>query len=83
MSTKPSSDEASDLQGAFPRLSDAQIAALDGQGRHRPVRLDDVLFAEGDRDGGCFVMLVRAGSVERARARWRSGSPSNDAPHRR
>jgi hypothetical protein len=70
MSTKPSSDEPSDLQEAFARLSDAQIAALDGQGRHRLVRPDDVLFAEGDRDGGFFVMLVRVGSAKRARARW-------------
>jgi len=48
MSTKPSSEESPDLQGAFPRLSDAQIAALDAQ--RRPTQPGDVLFAEGDRD---------------------------------
>ena len=65
MSTKPSSEETPDLQGAFPRLSDAQIAALDAQGQRRPVQLGRVLFAEGDRDCGFFVMLAgRVASVE-------------------
>ena len=67
MSTEPSSDEPRPA-GAFPRLSDAQIGALDAQGRRLPVRPDDVLFAEGDRDCGFFVMLVRAGSARWARA---------------
>ena len=65
MSTKPSSEETPDLQGAFPRLSDAQIAALDAQGQRRPIQPDDVLFAEGDRDCGFFVVLAgRVASVE-------------------
>jgi thioredoxin reductase (NADPH) len=68
MSTKPSSEEAletPDLQGAFPRLSDAQIAALDAQGRRRPTRPGDVLFAEGDRECDFFVVLAgKAASVE-------------------
>ena len=65
MSTKPSSDETPDLQGAFPRLSDAQIAALDAQGRRRSTRPGDVLFAEGDREYDFFVVLAgRAVSVE-------------------
>ena len=65
MSTKPSSEETPDLQGAFPRLSDAQIAALDAQGQRRPVQLGRVLFAEGDRDCGFFVVLAgRVASVE-------------------
>ena len=54
-----------DLQGAFPRLSDAQIAALDAQGQRRPIQPDEVLFAEGDRDCGFFVVLAgRVASVE-------------------
>ena len=36
MSTKPSSEETADLQGAFPRLSEAQIAALGAEGRAGP-----------------------------------------------
>jgi thioredoxin reductase (NADPH) len=65
MSTKPSFEETPDLQGAFPRLSDAQIAALDAQGQRRPIQPGDVLFAEGDRDCGFFVVLAgRVASVE-------------------
>ena len=68
MSTKPSSEEAPetpDLQGAYPRLSDEQIAALDAQGQRRPTRPGDVLFAEGDRECDFFVVLAgRVASVE-------------------
>ena len=65
MSTKPSSEETPDLQGAYPRLSDAQIAALDAQGQRRPIQPGEVLFAEGDRDCGFFVVLAgKVASVE-------------------
>ena len=65
MSTKPSSEETPDLQGSFPRLSDAQIAALDAQGRRRSTQPGDVLFAEGDRECDFFVVLAgKAASVE-------------------
>jgi thioredoxin reductase (NADPH) len=69
MSTKPSSEEAAgetpDLQGAYPRLSDAQIAALAAQGRHRVTRPRDLLFAEGDRDCDFFVVVAgKVASVE-------------------
>ena len=65
MSTKPSFEETPDLQGAFPRLSDAQIAALDAQGRRRSTQPGDVLFAEGDRECDFFVVLAgKAASVE-------------------
>ena len=68
MSTKPSSEEAPetpDLQRAYPRLSDAQIAALDAQGQRRPTRPGDVLFAEGDRECDFFIVLAgRMASVE-------------------
>src|SRR6201985_3667626 len=58
MSTKPSSEETPDLQGPSPRLSDAQIAALDAQGQRRPIQPGDVLFAEGDRESDFFVILA-------------------------
>ena len=65
MSTKPSSEETPDLQGAFPRLVDAQIAALDAQGQRRPIQPGDVLFSEGDRESDFFVILAgRVASVE-------------------
>jgi thioredoxin reductase (NADPH) len=65
MSTKPSSEETPDLQGAFPRLSDAQIAALDAQGQRRPIQPGDVLFSEGDRESDFFVILAgKVASVE-------------------
>ena len=65
MSTKPSSEETPDLQGAFPRLSDAQIAELDAQGQRRAIQPGEVLFAEGDRDCGFFVVLAgKVASVE-------------------
>jgi thioredoxin reductase (NADPH) len=65
MSTKPSSEETPDLQGAFPRLSDAQIAALDAQGQRRSTQPGDVLFAEGDRECDFFVILAgEVASVE-------------------
>ena len=65
MSTKPSSEETPDLQGAFPRLVDAQIAALDAQGQRRPIQPGDVLFAEGDRESDFFVILAgKVASVE-------------------
>ena len=65
MSTKPSSEETPDLQGAFPRLVDAQIAALDAQGQRRPIQPGDVLFSEGDRESDFFVILAgKVASVE-------------------
>ena len=61
MSMKPSPDEppeTPDLLGAYPRLSDAQIAALAAQGRRRGTQPAEVLFAEGDRDCDFFVVLA-------------------------
>ena len=53
--------ETSDLQGAYPRLSDAQIAALTGQGDRRRTQPGEILFAEGERD--CDFYVVLAGNV--------------------
>ena len=81
MSTKPSSEETPDLQGAFPRLSDAQIAALDAQGRRRVHLAGEVLFAEGDRECDFFVVLAGRWPRSRGTGRWRSvSSPSTARP---
>jgi thioredoxin reductase (NADPH) len=71
MSTKPTSKpslavpgditESPDLQGAYPRLSDAQIAALTGQGNRRGTQPGEILFGEGERD--CDFYVVLAGHV--------------------
>jgi thioredoxin reductase (NADPH) len=51
-------EETPDLQGAYPRLSEGQIAALAGAGQRRPVEPGEILFAEGDRNGDFFVVLA-------------------------
>jgi thioredoxin reductase (NADPH) len=53
--------ETPDLQGAYPRLSDAQIAALTGQGDRRSTQPGETLFGEGERD--CDFYVVLAGHV--------------------
>ena len=68
MSTKPTSDrqgeardliaETPDLHGAYPRLSDAQIAALAALGERRRTQPDQLLFREGDRNCDFFVVLA-------------------------
>jgi thioredoxin reductase (NADPH) len=71
MSTKPTSKlslaaggdttETPDPQGAYPRLSDAQIVALTGQGDRRGTEPGEILFGEGERD--CDFYVVLAGHV--------------------
>ncbi|GAA3072716.1 FAD-dependent oxidoreductase [Streptosporangium carneum] len=39
--------ETPDPQGAYPRLSDAQLQALAPHGERRRIRQDDILYAEG------------------------------------
>ena len=60
MSTKHMSEvtETPDLQGAYPRLSDAQIDALAALGQRRRTEPGQVLFAEGDRNCDFFVVLA-------------------------
>ncbi|HEX3956500.1 MAG TPA: FAD-dependent oxidoreductase [Trebonia sp.] len=53
--------ETPDLQGAYPRLSDAQIAALTSQGDRRATQPGKILFREGERD--CDFYVVLAGHV--------------------
>ncbi len=54
-------EETPDLNGAFPRLDRRQVEAVAAYGERRPTRRGDVLFAEGDRDYGFFLVL--AGTV--------------------
>jgi thioredoxin reductase (NADPH) len=68
MSTKPTSrpspaepgevTETPDLQGAYPRLSDPQIAALTAQGDRRGTQPGEILFGEGERDCDFYVVLA-------------------------
>jgi thioredoxin reductase (NADPH) len=53
--------ESPDLYGAFPRLSDEQIAALMRVGERRRVRRGDVLHREGD--GNCDFFVILEGKV--------------------
>jgi thioredoxin reductase (NADPH) len=49
--------ETPDLFGAFPRLSEQQIAALASRGERRSVRAAEVLYREGDPSCDFFVIL--------------------------
>ena len=53
--------ESPDPLGAFPRLSDEQIAALAAVGERRRVSLGDVLYREGD--GNCDFFVILEGKV--------------------
>ena len=53
--------ESPDVLGAFPRLSDEQLAALMRVGERRRVRRGDVLFREGD--GNCDFFVILEGKV--------------------
>ena len=70
MSTNSTSEprelvETPDLNGAYPRLDEAGIAALAPLGRRRRVQPEEVLFREGDRDCEFFVVLAgKVASVE-------------------
>ncbi|MEY7974825.1 FAD-dependent oxidoreductase [Streptomyces pilosus] len=53
--------ETSDIYGAYPRLSDDQLARLEQRGRRRAVDAGDVLIREGERCETVYVVL--SGSV--------------------
>jgi thioredoxin reductase (NADPH) len=53
--------ETPDINGAYPRLSDAQLELLSSYGQTRPVSVGDVLFREGDST--CDFYVVKAGMV--------------------
>ena len=59
--------ETSDLQGAYPRLDDGQIAAVAALGSRRAVRPEQILFREGDRDYDFHVVLDGKVAVVAAR----------------
>jgi thioredoxin reductase (NADPH) len=54
--------ESPDPHGAFPRLTDEQIAALAAVGTRRRVEVGDVLYREGE--GGCDFFVILSGKVE-------------------
>jgi NhaA family Na+:H+ antiporter len=61
--------ETPDRGGAFPRLTDAQLARLERFGTRRPVAPGDILFRTGDRGHDFHVVLSGAGAiVEEARS---------------
>ena len=60
MSSGPDGDalvETEDRSGAFPRLDDGQLAALEAIGERRRVQRSDVLFREGDARYDFLVIL--------------------------
>lgn len=64
MSTSSSSDaevpdlpETPDTTGAYPRLTDEQIMLLSRYGERKRLAKGAMLFCEGDRDCGLFVVL--------------------------
>ncbi|MEE4594413.1 FAD-dependent oxidoreductase [Streptomyces sp. DSM 41524] len=54
-------DETPDLYGAFPRLTDQQIAFLSGHGTRRSVAAGEAVFREGDR--GTDFLVVLSGTI--------------------
>jgi thioredoxin reductase (NADPH) len=50
--------ETPDLVGAFPRLEEARIRALEAAGRRRPTGRGQVLIAEGDPEHAFIVVLA-------------------------
>jgi thioredoxin reductase (NADPH) len=56
-SALPLFEETRDRQGAFPRLSDDAVAALEEQGTRRPVEEGELLFREGDDAYDFFVVV--------------------------
>jgi thioredoxin reductase (NADPH) len=57
--------ETPDLDGAYPRLSQAQLETLEPYGERRPIQAGDVLYAEGDPSDSLYVILAgRVAMVE-------------------
>jgi thioredoxin reductase (NADPH) len=59
MPTKHRSEttETPDISGAYPRLADTQLEALQARGTRRAVDAGEALFNAGDRDCDFFVVL--------------------------
>ena len=57
--------ETSNLEGAYPRLSQDQIDTLEPYGERRPIHAGEVLYAEGDPSDLFYVILAgRVAMVE-------------------
>ena len=50
-------EETPDLFGAYPRLTEDQIATLRPGGTRRPVGVDEILIREGTRSDELFLIL--------------------------
>jgi thioredoxin reductase (NADPH) len=50
--------ETPDLDGAFPRQSQAQLDTLEAHGERRPMRPGEVLFAVGEPSESLYVVLA-------------------------
>src|SRR6201992_1675231 len=57
----PPVSETPDMYGAYPRLTDNQIAALAAGGVPRQVKVGDVLYREGE--GDCDFCVIFEGKV--------------------
>lgn len=55
--------ETPDFYGAFPRLSEQEVAMLSPHGVRRSAKAGDVLFREGDRCGDFFVIIAGKAAV--------------------
>ncbi|WP_433257304.1 FAD-dependent oxidoreductase [Streptosporangium sp. CA-135522] len=62
--------ETPDHHGAFPRLSDEQIAGLAPHGARRPTRPGDVLIREGESGSEFFVILAGKAAVIQSERVW-------------
>ncbi|ORM35705.1 cyclic nucleotide-binding domain-containing thioredoxin-disulfide reductase [Williamsia sp. 1135] len=77
----PVDDETPDEEGAFPRLTDDQVATLEVRGSRRPVRADEVLIREGAPDNDFVVVLsgkvavIEEGDVDNERRILRVHGP--------
>jgi CRP-like cAMP-binding protein len=68
---------ATDRDIAFPVLQPRDVAALGAGGERRDVRAGEVLFAEGDKDVGFFVVLEGEIEIlEHSRGSHRRGPPA-------
>jgi thioredoxin reductase (NADPH) len=50
----------------YPTLDESQLAILEGYGKRRKLKPDDILYSEGDRHTGMFAIL--SGTIEAYRA---------------
>src|SRR6476619_6485566 len=53
----PDLPETPDTTGAYPRLTDERIMLLSRYGERKRLPKGSILFCEGDRDCGLFVVL--------------------------